>query len=151
MGSGVYPRKTLEERFWEAVIKADHGCWGWKRSKHKFGYGVIGNNWKVRTAHRVSWELHYGPIPQGMEVMHKCDNPPCCNPEHLILGTHAENSSDMARKKRGTAKFDADQIKGIRFLRQSGLSCKIISGIYGVSDTAISYITNRQTYKHVED
>jgi len=66
-------------------------------------YGIIWNEnvQRPQKAHRVAWELHYGPIPQNMQVLHRCDNPPCCNPDHLFLGTQADNVADMIAKKRG--------------------------------------------------
>jgi hypothetical protein len=94
---------TREERFWQHVDKSDT-CWNWTASTKPFGYGrfVTRNHYKQKEelAHRVSWELHYGPIPQGMFVCHKCDNPPCVNPEHLFLGTGDDNMKDRNSKQR---------------------------------------------------
>jgi hypothetical protein len=96
---------SYEERFWAKVRKSS-GCWEWTGSTFKRGYGQL----KVRCsdglrvhlpAHRLSWELHFGPVPDGMFVCHHCDNPPCTNPEHLFLGTHGDNMADMYRKGRG--------------------------------------------------
>ena len=96
-------RLSLEERFWAKVKKTD-GCWVWTGSAQHNGYGYlhIGDktNRKPMRAHRVSWELHNGPIPTGLWVLHRCDNPPCVRPEHLWLGDRTDNMRDCAAKGR---------------------------------------------------
>lgn len=91
----------LEKRFWNFVEKSE-GCWKWKGAKFKGGYGSICKSCARATisAHRVSWEIHHGPIQEGMSVLHHCDNPECTNPEHLFLGTQSDNLRDMANKGR---------------------------------------------------
>ncbi len=90
---------TLEERFWSKVTKT-HSCWLWTGAKKIDGYGQFGVLNKTQQAHRVSWELHYSPIPPGLHVLHRCDNPPCVNPAHLFLGTNADNVKDRIEKGR---------------------------------------------------
>lgn len=98
-------RTDLPTRLWRRVNKnAPNGCWEWGGWRHEHGYGRIravstGKSKFLRT-HRVSWAIHNGPVPVGMDVLHRCDNPPCCNPAHLFLGTDADNMNDMAAKGR---------------------------------------------------
>jgi hypothetical protein len=105
---------SAENRFWEKVKKTD-GCWIWIGSRVSEGYGLFMVNGKRRTAHRFSWEFHNGEIPQGINVLHRCDNPPCVNPEHLFLGDQEDNIRDMMGKRRdrfgqAVAKNDAAAI-----------------------------------------
>ncbi len=96
-------RLTMEERFWAKVLRsADSECWGWTAATVQ-GYGVIGLSHRGTgnmLAHRYSYLIHKGPIPDGMEVCHTCDNPPCCNPAHLFLGSHTDNMDDAYAKGR---------------------------------------------------
>ena len=108
------PRAPLDERFWAKVDRASSdACWPWLATHGRFGYGefkVGGRSGRSVKAHRVAWELTHGPISDGLFVLHRCDNPPCCNPGHLFLGTHADNMRDMAQKGRQRARWTRQRI-----------------------------------------
>ncbi|HEY1294713.1 MAG TPA: HNH endonuclease [Chloroflexota bacterium] len=95
---------SLESRFWAKVATSTDGCWLWTAARQRNGYGKIGagtHDAGTLLAHRVAWELVNGPIPNGLCVLHRCDNPPCVRPDHLFVGTIKNNAQDMARKGRG--------------------------------------------------
>lgn len=103
----MQPRGTIRvpflERFWSKVRKSDEadGCWVWTGGKSREGYGqIFVSHGKYAKAHRCSYEIEYGPIPEGLDCLHRCDNPPCVRPEHLWLGTAKDNSRDMYEKGR---------------------------------------------------
>ena len=142
----------IKERFWSKVKKTKT-CWIWTAYKTTNGYGRFGMAAHIgpKAAHRVAWALTHGEIPKGLNVLHKCDNPPCVRPSHLFLGTLKENSQDMKNKLRGTigesnkhAKLTKNDVLEIREscakkeLKQYQLAEK-----YNVSTAAISLIVNR--------
>jgi len=153
-------RKSLEERFWGKVDKrGSNECWEWTGAKSS-GYGGIRDGKKVVYAHRVSWELHNSPIPDGLWVLHHCDNRGCVNPGHLFLGTKADNVHDMMAKGRGIyvrgeangqTKLTEKEVHEIRTLLAMGkLSRRIIGEMYGVSQQTISCINTGSAWGWLE-
>lgn len=156
--------RPLPVRFWEKINKdGPNGCWLWTAGTDR-GYGFISNERRVSVgAHRVSWIIHNGPIPDGLEVCHSCDNPPCVNPKHLFLGTHLENVADMYAKGRNrpptgkfrgelssSARLTADKVRDIRQRFASGEFQTHLALEYGVKQATISLIVMRKTWVDVE-
>lgn len=100
---------TVRERLGSRLVETKDGCLEWTGAKHRQGYGRIRVEGKITFTHRLAWQLSFGAIPKGLFVCHACDNPPCCNPKHLWLGTNLENQRDMFAKGRArrSGKFNA--------------------------------------------
>ncbi len=148
--------RDVHRAFWSRVAKGGE-CWLWTGSKTSAGYGQFGPG---GTAHRRSYEIHKGPIPAGMFVMHSCDNPPCVNPAHLSLGTSTDNNRDMVSKGRsrgraghGTlncnAKLTPEKVVAIRRLAAEGRDQREIGRQYGISQAVVWHVFHRKTWKHV--
>lgn len=151
-------RKTVLERFEEKFEKIDgNTCWEWKAHRTPKGYGSIKINRRMRSAHRVSWELYEGPIPEGLCILHRCDNPPCVRPSHLFLGTQAENVADMISKNRkaigvnsGSNKLNESQVHEIRrIFQEGGISKRKLGRQFGVSDMTVFFIVTGQLWRHI--
>lgn len=156
---------TLEERFWNKVdIRGPDDCWEWTGGRaHKLPYGLfrVSKDPKAspKPAHRVSWQLTNGPIPEGMFVCHHCDNPPCVNPAHLFLGTPADNLIDMRAKGRGpkpirgeampTSKVTADDVREIRQRVAAGEMQSELALEFGLTKSGINRIWLRHTWAHI--
>lgn len=127
---------------------ADAGCWVFRGSRNKDGYGVMTVRGKRTLTHRLAYETWVGPIPDGLIVRHKCDNPPCINPEHLEVGTHRENSEDMVRRGRlgALAKLSAGDVAEIR---ASTCTRQALSQRFGVSPSTIDKLINRETWRSI--
>lgn len=134
------------------------GCFVWTRSRYREGHGQIWWNGRLERTHRFAWVLQNGPIPPGMCICHRCDNPPCINVDHLFMGTHQDNMNDMMAKGRDyrgpplkgeahpNAKLTAADILAIREKRNSR---KADAALYGVSEGNIKTIRGRKTWGHI--
>lgn len=155
------PQRPLAERFWLQVQKAaPDECWTWVGAL-RGGYGVIGVprpglHHQQKIVHRVSWEMHFGPIPDGLCVLHRCDNPPCVNPAHLFLGTNSDNVADMIAKGRhkhgdgmAGAVLSAVEVKEARALYSQGASLSDLSRKFNVNYETIKSAVKRFTWKSV--
>jgi hypothetical protein len=138
--------KTLEDKFWERASKPNNpgNCWRWVGSISSSGYGQVGFEHKNFTAHRLSWKLHFGEIPKGLFVLHKCDNKWCVNPRHLKLGTHQQNMKDASKRDRFNTKLTREQVKEIR---ANKLSLRKLAKIYDVSKSTIGHIKAYKTWR----
>lgn len=146
-------RPVIDRLLEKAIRNPDSGCWEWTAHRFENGYGAIIIEKKVRKAHRVSYELHCGPIPDGARILHKCDNPSCINPDHLRIGTQTENVEDMIAKGRkalgertGVSKLTEQDVIAIR--RSTEPSRKIAT-TYGVGKTTINSIRAGKYWKHI--
>lgn len=152
--------RHTEQSFWALVDRRGaRECWPWRgRSRHGFGYGKLSYQGRHRLAHQVAWTLYNGPLPPGSVVRHTCDNPSCCNPAHLLLGTQADNVADCvargrSRSPRGganaMAKLTEAHIAYIRSnpdnLSQAGLAARL-----GVSQPTVCEAATGKTWGHVD-
>lgn len=152
--------RPIADRFWPKVRKG-RGCWTWMAAHNRRGYGVVGRGGKnggMVSAHRVAWEITYGPIPDGLWVLHKCDNRSCVRPKHLYLGTAYDNTHDMLRRGRHgntglpgernhKAKLTVAQVRAIR--REAGTVPQyVLAERYGVTGATISAIVQGKTWTH---
>ena len=156
----VVPTEDLAKRLYRRVRPHADGCWYWLGDKTKGGYGRIWQHGVGNTvAHRVSYTLTRGPIPDGKILMHTCDNRACVRPDHLVVGTDQENSDDKHRKGRGwvpvgerqwQAKLTEDSVREIRKLYATGdYRQQELGEMFGVEQTVISCVVLRKTWKHV--
>jgi hypothetical protein len=135
-------------------------CWIWTAARDKDGYGfLVKSDWEGKNkegAHRLAWILEHGPIPKGLWVLHTCDNPPCCNPRHLFLGTVLDNKRDSISKGRhphgethGLAKLTEDKVILIRQLHADGYLRKRLARKFDVSYSLIQKIIQEVQWRHV--
>jgi hypothetical protein len=128
------------------IPEPNSGCWLWGASLDKLGYGKLTHHRRTYFAHRYSWIIHRGEIPLGMHVLHRCDTRACVNPEHLFLGTPADNAHDRDRKGRNTGKLTKPEVQAIR---ADFRVHREIAKDYGVSRIAIVNIKTGRSYAHV--
>jgi hypothetical protein len=151
-------RLTLADVFWSKVVTTDD-CWWWTGAKKGNGYGHITRRGQGMLAHRVSYELHHGPIPDGMYVCHRCDHPACVNPAHLFAAPPMTNVADMRRKGRavyvnGQRKANAKMTDALvvemraRFAA-GGISQRELGRQYGIAAPIARAIVRRERWVHV--
>jgi DNA-binding XRE family transcriptional regulator len=157
--------KSLEERFWANVNRrGESECWEWRGYRNPSGYGrmnVGGRAGRLEMTHRLSWEIHNGPIPGDLRVLHHCDNPPCVNPAHLWLGTQLDNIRDRTEKghhnflvgeKNPHAKLTWEKVGEIRRLYATGeYTQDRLAREYGVAQTGISRIVLGKSWQSDAD
>ena len=141
-----------------AIPEPNSGCLLWEKSVNDKGYVAIGHKSRIKSANRLSWHLWYGPIPQNMCVLHKCDVRCCVNPRHLFIGTQADNVADMMAKGRvhdgigtrnGRAKLNDESIREIRRLAPT-MTRKDLGGLFGISHGNVCNIVSGRRWGHVE-
>jgi len=144
---------SLKERLFTHLEKMPNGCWEWRGATLRGGYGNMGVEGKTKQAHRLSYELFNGKIPKGLLVCHICDNPPCCNPEHLFLGTHKTNAEDKMKKGRHPLGENASnnvlkekEVLEIRRYLKNGVTHRTLAKMFRVGKTCISYIAEGKTW-----
>jgi hypothetical protein len=145
----------VAERFSRNIQPDNRGCWIWTGTRDRLGYGRFGLNGRQPGAHRISWELHRGDIPSGMNVCHQCDVPNCVNPDHLFLGTQKDNLHDCSVKgrtprgeKQGRSKLKTADVLEIR--RLAGMtSQRSIALRFGVSQSTVCDIIAGRKWCHV--
>lgn len=162
---------TAESLWLRVERRGPDECWLFRGAKHRFGYGMFVVAYKTWGAHRLAWTLENGPIPTGMCVCHRCDNPPCCNPSHLFLGTNADNTADRVRKGRsasgdrsgakthpdrvvrgsrvGGAKLTLEQVVAIRERLTRGEKQSALATELGVTRQAVWAVAHRKHWGHV--
>jgi hypothetical protein len=143
---------TTKNRFDKKYKKTTRGCWEWQHGTRR-GYGAFSIDGKNRAAHRVSYMIYNGEIPEGLYVCHTCDNKSCVNPQHLFVGTAQENMEDASKKKRMRtnrqfgetnlmSKLTRQQISEIRKGYKNGTKQVTLADLYGVGQWQISKIIN---------
>lgn len=140
---------TLRQRFDHYLPnRPKRGCWGWTGYKDRHGYGQLTIDQRPVFAHRLAYEFFCGPIPEGDAVLHRCDNPPCCKPSHLFLGSQRDNMRDMTLKGRhGQRKLTEATVQEIR---ASTGKCRDVAKQYGISATHVSEIRTGKSWAHLK-
>jgi hypothetical protein len=147
-----------EARFWAKVFRQEEGCWEWTGAFRTGGYGHLNVGGRFRAAHRHSWELHNGPIPEGMLVCHHCDNRKCVRPDHLFLGTYSDNALDREQKGRGrpqagewnpNKKLTEGGVWEILRRLANGESATSVSRDFGIGPTQTRRIRDGESWGHL--
>lgn len=150
----------ISNRFWSKVHKKSKTeCWPWLAGKSHYGYGLFRLRQRGINAHRFAYILAHGEIPRGLIVCHHCDNPPCCNPSHLFVGTNKDNAQDCIAKGRkhstagelhGLHKLTDSEVKQMREEYKSGVNCTKLAKKYAVGRVAAAYAVFGRTWKHLD-
>lgn len=150
--------KTPRERFEEKIYYSIDGCWYWLGAYNNKGYGLFWYNNKLVSAHRMSHEFHLGPIPDGLFILHKCDNPKCVNPDHFFLGTYQDNSDDKLskgrqKKNKGVEMWNAvlteDDVRQIRARYTPRRDVKKLAEEFKISASHVYNIATKRAWKHL--
>lgn len=158
-GIPAYKKPRSFDHFWDLVDRGGDGCWVWTAGRTGAGYGQCSDGSRVLYTHRIAYELTYGPIPDGLHVLHSCDNPPCCRPDHLFLGTGSDNMRDAVAKGRWgdrarhgpdhhSAKLTAKQVREIR-VRVNTETSAGLAREFNVSHKTIRKIRDGRSYRNV--
>lgn len=142
-------RDKYLRRFETKFIKTDQGCWYWAGALDQRGYGFLKYKCKRIRAHRFSWTIYKDEIPEGMLVLHKCNNKRCVNPEHLYIGDDSDNLQDaLACKDRRGQALSGDDVRNIRRMLRDEIKGKLIAWIYQVTPSNVSCIKNNKIWEH---
>lgn len=155
------PRSVAWEAFKKRLRRTEAGCLVWTGCRDVNGYGRVYWDGKLRSAHRIAYTMEIGPIPDDMNVCHRCDNPPCCEKTHLFLGSHADNMRDMTTKGRGVsppaprgekmwiAKVTEADVRTIRAAFAAGERRIAIAQRLGISKNIVYQVISGQSWRHV--
>lgn len=151
-------RPNTQIDFWNRIAVGNNvikDCWEWIGGISRKGYGQMAYEGRMHTAHRLAWTFTKGKIPKGLYVLHKCDNPTCCNPWHLFLGTQKDNMRDMVEKNRSVGKklhakrLTDDEVIAIRAMHKAKIKGVVIADCFGVSMTCIEKTVTKESHPDV--
>lgn len=156
----IYTPEQLRARIEKnSIPEPNSGCWLWTLCASPRGYGRLGplRKYGDQLAHRLSYRAFRGDFDVALCVLHKCDTPPCVNPDHLFLGTRRDNLEDMTSKGRraigarnGAAKLTDELVRKVRLLRAEGWTHERIAAAMGVSRRAIGVVASGEAWRHVQ-
>ena len=156
--NGEITSERVIQRFLRKVHFDHSGCWLWTAGKRgSLNYGGFTLDGRESLAHRVSWRIFRGKVPEGAHVLHRCDIPNCCRPDHLFLGTHSDNMRDMTRKGRspageanGNARLTESMVREIRRQYSSGThTYKTLGSLFGIPMRTVQGVVTRRKWNHI--